>query len=336
MTRQPSRFQAGPHRRSDARGRAGDHGHGPGAGADGRASVGAHDAAIRWPRRRRRSVRAAQGQLDVLGHQEVAVERVVGVHPDPAVQVLGRLGHPPPTLGRPELGDVELVGGREALVEPPGRLPGREADRLSVDVGVGRPLAHGLESGDGLAELLPLGGVGGREAHRRRAHAGLHGAQPGGGPIGHDRRDPRTVTVEDVLRADHHPVEEQIGLGPPGGDVERRDGDTSRAGIDQGHDDHPPVGRRRPAPAPDPVRPRRSPSSDDRDSQGTNVFLAVEAPAARSGLGGRRWWQAPSAGEATSPVRSAPRSGSGSRRSRPGAARPADRRCRGRRWSSLR
>ena len=82
--------------------------------------------------------------------------------PDTAVEVDGGVDHPLAAVGGPELGHGDLLVGRQALGEAPGGLPGGEPDGLGVDVGVGGPLAHRLEGGDRLAELLAVLGVLGR------------------------------------------------------------------------------------------------------------------------------------------------------------------------------
>ena len=52
---------------------------------------------------------AAEGELEDLGPAEVAVDRVVEVHADPAVEVLGGVDDTLGAVGRPELGDHQLV-----------------------------------------------------------------------------------------------------------------------------------------------------------------------------------------------------------------------------------
>ena len=90
---------------------------------------------------------------------------------------------------------TSLSAGRPSI-DPPGRLPGGEPDGLGVDVGVRRPLAHGLEGGDGLAELLPGLGVLGHQGQRGRRRTGLNQGQGRRGPSGPatrrrpDRRPP--------------------------------------------------------------------------------------------------------------------------------------------------
>ena len=78
----------------------------------------------------------------------------------------------PPSAAQNLAMATSLSAGRPS-VDPPGRLPGGEPDGLGVDVGVGGPLAHGLEGGDGLAELLTRLGVLGHQGQRGRRRAGL-------------------------------------------------------------------------------------------------------------------------------------------------------------------
>ena len=53
-----------------------------------------------------------------------------------------------------QLGDRDFAVSREAGGKSPGRLQHRQLDGRGVDIGVGRPLSHRLERGDGAAELL--------------------------------------------------------------------------------------------------------------------------------------------------------------------------------------
>ena len=66
-----------------------------------------------------------EGELELLGPEEVAVQRVVDVDADAAVQVLRGVHDALAALGRPELGDATSVVGGQALDEPPGGLPAR-------------------------------------------------------------------------------------------------------------------------------------------------------------------------------------------------------------------
>src|SRR4051794_11612889 len=109
---------------------------------------------------------AAQGQLQLLREQEVPVERVVPVDPHTTVEVGCGVDDPLTARRRPVLGDRDLPGGGVASGEPPGGLEHREADRVAVDVGISRPLTHGLERGDGPPELLAARGVLAGDSHR--------------------------------------------------------------------------------------------------------------------------------------------------------------------------
>src|SRR5271166_464667 len=78
-------------------------------------------------------VGAAQGELDLTGEQEVAMERVVPVHSDAPVEVGRRVHDPLAPVGRPVLGHRELGRRREPRGDPPGRLPGGQPNGLGVD-----------------------------------------------------------------------------------------------------------------------------------------------------------------------------------------------------------
>ena len=121
--------------------------------------------------------------------------------PTPPWRCDGGVDHPLAAVGGPELGHRDLLVGGQALGQAPGGLPGGQADGLGVDVGVGGPLAHGLEGGDRLAELLAVLGVLGDQGDRRRGRAGLGQGQGRGAALdqplddgralGHDRRAAR-------------------------------------------------------------------------------------------------------------------------------------------------
>jgi hypothetical protein len=78
--------------------------------------------------------------LDLDRPGEIAMQRVVHVDPDTAVQVLAGEGGGLPALGGPELrhGDVLFRGSIRG--KAPDRLQGGEPDRLDVDVGIGGTL----------------------------------------------------------------------------------------------------------------------------------------------------------------------------------------------------
>src|SRR5438105_848286 len=85
-------------------------------------------------------------QLDLLRPEIVAMQRVVDVDADPAVEMLRRIGDAVGGLGRPELRDGDLVPRRPPAREAPHGLPRRQPDRLDVDVGVRGTLVDGLEA----------------------------------------------------------------------------------------------------------------------------------------------------------------------------------------------
>ena len=58
---------------------------------------------------------STERELDLLGPPEVAVNRVVDVEADAAVQVLGGMHHPLGAFGRPELGDGERLSAASTL-----------------------------------------------------------------------------------------------------------------------------------------------------------------------------------------------------------------------------
>ena len=102
----------------------------------------------------------AQVEFELLGQQEVAVQRVVAVDAHTTVQVVRGEEHVLPALRRPVLRGVDLRRRGHAGVEAPRGLPRGELDRFLADVRVRRPLAHRLERGDRTAELLALLHVG--------------------------------------------------------------------------------------------------------------------------------------------------------------------------------
>ena len=61
----------------------------------------------------------AEGQLEMLGPGVVAVQRIVGVGAEAAVQMLRGLHDPAYALGGPDLGDRHVPGGRQRARPPP-------------------------------------------------------------------------------------------------------------------------------------------------------------------------------------------------------------------------
>src|SRR5262245_4247663 len=161
--------------------------------------------------------RSPEHQLELLGQQEVAVQRVVAVDADAPVQVLGGVDDPLPAGGGPVLGDRHLAVRREARREPPGGLQHREPDGVGVDIGVRSPLAHGLERGDGPAELLarrrvlavhPDGLRGEPRHHRTGGDRGVLDGPAQDGPAGVDRSQRGVATQP-------HAGQDQLRLGRP-------------------------------------------------------------------------------------------------------------------------
>ena len=107
------------------------------------------------------------------------MQRIVDVDPETAVQVLRGVGDALAAVGRPELGDRDLVGRRKSLGDALRGLPRGQPDRLGVDVGVRGALRDGLEARDRVTELLARRRVLGGHAQRPLAHADLHDAQRG-------------------------------------------------------------------------------------------------------------------------------------------------------------
>src|SRR5512139_2169159 len=102
---------------------------------------------------------AAEHELEELGGGEVPVRLAVEVDADAAVHVHGGVRQLVAGVGRPELRRGDLLLGREALLEPPRRLPQGELGTEHGDVPVGQPLRHRLERADGASELLAGAGV---------------------------------------------------------------------------------------------------------------------------------------------------------------------------------
>src|SRR4051794_35081666 len=76
----------------------------------------------------------ADGELVLLGAEEVTVHRMVDVDTDTAVHVHGRVGDPMACLGRPERGRAHLEVGGQILGDSPSGLGDRQPKALDVDV----------------------------------------------------------------------------------------------------------------------------------------------------------------------------------------------------------
>src|SRR5882757_2217793 len=97
---------------------------------------------------------AAQRELGLLGGQEVAVHRVVGIDADAAVDVNDAVRHPMPGISGPERRGGDLGVGGQILAESPRRLGKCQPQALDVDVAVRQPLPDRLEAADRAVELL--------------------------------------------------------------------------------------------------------------------------------------------------------------------------------------
>ena len=114
---------------------------------------------------------------------EVAVQRVVAVDADAAVQVLAGVGGELGPLGRPVLRHRDVFTARQPFGQAPRGLLRGEPQRLDVDVGVGGPLMHGLEASDGTIELDALAAVGRGHLEGPLRHTELHHAAGDGGVL---------------------------------------------------------------------------------------------------------------------------------------------------------
>ncbi|GAA3093598.1 hypothetical protein GCM10020254_43290 [Streptomyces goshikiensis] len=129
----------------------------------------------------------AELELQLFGPGVVAVQRVVGVGAEAAVQVLRGLDDPAYPLRGPDLGDGDIARARQRSagapgrgVEPPGGLPEGHLHGAQVDVAVGRLDGDGLEGGHRKAELLALAGVLARHGEHALAESQCQGAGSGG------------------------------------------------------------------------------------------------------------------------------------------------------------
>src|ERR1700744_1798742 len=147
---------------------------------------------------------AAECELRLLGGQEVAVDRVVGVDADAAVDVNDAVYHPMPGISRPECGGRDLGVGGQILAESPRRLGKCQPQALDVDVGVRQPLPDRLEAADRAVELLAGLGVFSGQLQSAFQHAELERAVAqyvqGLDPVDH------LLTADDTSTADLDPV----------------------------------------------------------------------------------------------------------------------------------
>jgi hypothetical protein len=175
------------------------------------------------------------------------VDRVVGVGPHAAVQVLGGVDDPVAGLGRPPFGSGHGVGGRAAGLEPPGGLQGGDPHGLGVDVGVGDAQHRPLEVGQRPSELLAGAQVVGGLADGLGAHARVQRAHERSGDGG------EPVDGGGVADAHRRPVlEPQVAGQAPVGRDDLLDVDAQRRGVHQvergggeRHRDQHPAGQRR-------------------------------------------------------------------------------------------
>src|SRR3984893_4025823 len=174
---------------------------------------------------------AAQRYLGLLGGQEVAVHRVVGVDADAAVDVNDAVRHPMPGISCPECGGGDLGVGRQILAESPRRLGQCQSQPLDVDVAVRQPLADRLEAADRAVELFTGLCVFGGQLQPSLEHAELERAAA----QNIQRPDP----VDDILAADDtcttdlDPVEPQVPDAAQAGGVQCGHGDARVAAGNQ-------------------------------------------------------------------------------------------------------
>jgi hypothetical protein len=116
-------------------------------------------------------------------------------------------------LGRPAgvpLRQRNLAAGRQALIEPPRRLPHEQIREMGGDGDVGAQVLHGLELPDGPAELRALVGVVDGEVEQLLAGADDLGAPQHAGPV---QRGGEQLPA--LIDAAHHRLRPQL-------DVERQ------------------------------------------------------------------------------------------------------------------
>src|SRR3977135_299206 len=183
------------------------------------------------PRQLRR--RRTEGQLVVLGPQEITEQGIGGVDTDAPMNLLGGRGDSRARLARPEFRDAGLAGGRPVLTEYACGRPHGPPDRLDVDESVGHPLLHGLEAADRTAELLAFGRVRGGDAQRALGDAELDCAEPDEGACVQRLDHRHTVAGKAVRTGNGCTVDEYIGVGLTVGGCRRANVDAARVHVDE-------------------------------------------------------------------------------------------------------
>lgn len=158
----------------------------------------------------------AELELQLLGPGVVAVQRVVGVGAEAAVQVLGGLYDPAYALRGPDLGDGDITRARQGTtgaagrgIEPPGGLPQGDLHGAQVDVPVGGLDGDGLEGGHREAELFALAGVSAGHGEYVLAESERQRAGPGGEELA--QPFPGSRGFDEVRPGHPHAVEGEFG-----------------------------------------------------------------------------------------------------------------------------
>src|SRR5262245_59840352 len=157
-----------------------------------RASVTGLPAGDRFAQRGELAGCGAERELDGLRPQVVAMDRIVDVNPDAAVQVLGGVDDAVAGLRRPEVGDPDLVARRDSRAEPPRARPAGDAYGFDVDPRFRRALLHRLEAADRPVKLPALRRVVRGDPQRPLDHAELERAQAEQRAIDHPLDDPQS------------------------------------------------------------------------------------------------------------------------------------------------
>jgi len=179
--------------------------------------------------------RAAQAVLQLGRPDEIAVQRVVDVDSDAAVQVLARIGGELAALRGPVLRDLDGVvdGGALALVrQEESCFEGRQANGFHVDEGIAGALVEGLEAADGAVELNPLPAVLGGHFQRTLSHAELDRAQADGRAV----CEPAQAGCVRAGRAEgfgERSIQAQVGVGLPVAGRLFFESDTVGPGVDE-------------------------------------------------------------------------------------------------------